>query len=399
MGGSPKHLLCTWHVDRAWQTELRAKVKDTVVAAEIYKMLRIVLQQTGVDSFEDYLCKLNTQLSKLSMEFAEYFKQEWAARPELRAYCHRKCSGINTNMAVEAFHRSFKYGYLKGRVNKRVDKCLHYLLQYAKDKSFDRVIKLTKGKATSKIKLIKDRHNTSKSLCIDEIQEDGDSSWTVASTSTNDLKYTIMKQASRCLDEACNLKCTDCNICIHQFICDCPDSLIHHTICKHVHLLQRHLNDPKKKETPAYKDTSYEECEVKHTTSQLKDKVCSHDVQTARRTLQETLRLFADELDNCENKHLLNEISKKVKASHYLFKSLLKQPASLSPIKPMNTSPANKKINPQLRFRSTKKKRKRTTKVRFAKPNQGDCSALFGNQSNTSSKCFFLLLPIIVYFY
>ena len=46
MGGQPKHLLCTWHVDRAWQTELCAKVKDTVVAAEIYKILRIVLQQT-----------------------------------------------------------------------------------------------------------------------------------------------------------------------------------------------------------------------------------------------------------------------------------------------------------------------------------------------------------------
>lgn len=29
MGGRPARLLCTWHVDKAWQTELRAKVKDT----------------------------------------------------------------------------------------------------------------------------------------------------------------------------------------------------------------------------------------------------------------------------------------------------------------------------------------------------------------------------------
>ena len=29
MGGKPLRLLCTWHVDKAWQTELRAKVKDT----------------------------------------------------------------------------------------------------------------------------------------------------------------------------------------------------------------------------------------------------------------------------------------------------------------------------------------------------------------------------------
>ena len=44
MGGSPTRLLCTWHVDRAWREELRAKVKDNMVAADIYKMLRTVLQ-------------------------------------------------------------------------------------------------------------------------------------------------------------------------------------------------------------------------------------------------------------------------------------------------------------------------------------------------------------------
>ena len=29
MGGKPLRLFCTWHVDKAWQTELRVKVKDT----------------------------------------------------------------------------------------------------------------------------------------------------------------------------------------------------------------------------------------------------------------------------------------------------------------------------------------------------------------------------------
>ena len=55
MGGRPKRLYCTWHVDRAWQEELRSKVKDTLVAAEIYKMLRTVLQQTDESSFNTFL--------------------------------------------------------------------------------------------------------------------------------------------------------------------------------------------------------------------------------------------------------------------------------------------------------------------------------------------------------
>ena len=58
MGGKPIRLLCTWHVDRTWQDELRAKVKDTVVAAEIYKMLRTVLQETNTEDFEDKFTKM-----------------------------------------------------------------------------------------------------------------------------------------------------------------------------------------------------------------------------------------------------------------------------------------------------------------------------------------------------
>lgn len=35
-----------------------------------------ILKENCGDSIQDNLCKLNTQLSKLNMEFTEYFKQE-----------------------------------------------------------------------------------------------------------------------------------------------------------------------------------------------------------------------------------------------------------------------------------------------------------------------------------
>ena len=98
-----------------WQEELRAKVKDTIVAAEIYKMLRTVLQETSVTSFQDYFSQLLERLPALSLEFSQYFKQEWSGKKEWWAYCYRRGLGINTNMAVEAFHRVFKYSYLKGK--------------------------------------------------------------------------------------------------------------------------------------------------------------------------------------------------------------------------------------------------------------------------------------------
>jgi len=37
-------------------------------------------------------------------------------------------------------------------------------------------------------------------------------------------------------------RCHECNICIHNYTCTCPDALIRHTICKHVHAVARHMN-------------------------------------------------------------------------------------------------------------------------------------------------------------
>ncbi len=48
----------------------------------------------------------------------------------------------------------------------------------------------------------------------------------------------VIKQCESCTDASCLLRCQRCNICLHRFLCNCPDSLIQSTICKHVHLLQ-----------------------------------------------------------------------------------------------------------------------------------------------------------------
>lgn len=77
-------------------------------------------------------------------------KQQWTG-------CYRKSSFINTNMYVEAFHRVLKHVYMEGKVNKRVDKCIHVLMRYERDKAFERLVKLEKGKASRRITTMK-RH-------------------------------------------------------------------------------------------------------------------------------------------------------------------------------------------------------------------------------------------------
>ena len=121
----PKKLVCTWHVDKAWRTELKKKIGDTFIEAEVYKMLRMVLEQTNKSLSQDCINALLTDLSSdgKKKDFYDYFKDEWLPKKEHWAYCYRLGLGINTNMFVEAFHRVFKRIYLGRKVNKRVDSC------------------------------------------------------------------------------------------------------------------------------------------------------------------------------------------------------------------------------------------------------------------------------------
>ncbi len=121
MNHHPKKLLCTWHVDEAWRENIREKVKDAEVGAEVYKMLCAVFEETSEATFSDLLNKMLSYLQddEKTASFHKYFLSDWVPRAQEWAFCYRCALGINTNMYVEAFHRAFKHNYLKGKFNKR----------------------------------------------------------------------------------------------------------------------------------------------------------------------------------------------------------------------------------------------------------------------------------------
>jgi len=90
------------------------------------------------------------------------------------AYCHRIHAGINTNMHFERMHRTRKHIYLQGKNVKRLDKSLHALMKYTRDKSIDRLIELHKGKICSKVKELRKRHKTSVLMSLEMVLENVD---------------------------------------------------------------------------------------------------------------------------------------------------------------------------------------------------------------------------------
>ena len=65
---------------------------------------------------------------------------------------------VNTNMAVEAFHRRLKVCYKEKKNNRRIDRLRHILFKIVRDEVFERIIKTRKGKTTHHLSEINKRH-------------------------------------------------------------------------------------------------------------------------------------------------------------------------------------------------------------------------------------------------
>jgi hypothetical protein len=205
-GVTPKKLLCTWHVDRAWRENVK-KIKSKDLEATVYQNLRILMEENDITKFETLLnATLMNLESPTTEEFKKYFMEYYVKRKKEWAFCYRKGSQINTNMYVEAFHRVFKYNYLSGRVNKRMDKCIHLLMKFAKDKGFERLIKLEKGKLSKRIKMIMVRHRTSLKLSLDNVQETKQESVWIVNSKDATNTYTV-KLEQRVCPFKCHIMC------------------------------------------------------------------------------------------------------------------------------------------------------------------------------------------------
>ena len=135
----------------------------------MYHKLRVLLEERDIERFDLLLQNTVLQWSEdpSTVEFSKYFTAHYSQHFKQWAMCYRKRACINTNVFVEAFHHVLKYIYLKGTVNKRIDASISMLLGFARDKLFDRLQKIEKGKNTSHLQLIANRHKSCLNMSTD----------------------------------------------------------------------------------------------------------------------------------------------------------------------------------------------------------------------------------------
>ena len=384
----PTKLLCTWHVDKAWRENIREKIKDVAVQTEVYKMLRTVLEETSEATFDDVLTKMLTQLQSddKTTAFQRYFSSEWVPKAHEWAFCYRCGLGINTNMYVEAFHRTFKHNYLKGKFNKRVDTCLLNLLKFIRDKTYERTIKLPKGKLTTRIREIQIRHAAASRMKVEDVKSKGRGEWEVKSEDGK-RDYNVQQVNEVCPESNCSLKCHSCNnTCPHTFSCTCIDSLMHGTVCKHVHQVSMLLaeSDHTKFESsfnPSPVNNMPDNAnEVEMLVKEMNQNTTQSSVAALQVKVKSKLLQLITNVENCTNKEALQELDKGLSAKIFRFESMLQQPTPAT-IALKENGPANKNLERQRRFFfSTKKKRKRQENIRYSKPTQEEKENMFQNK-------------------
>lgn len=363
------HLICNWHIDRSWRNNLN-KIPDPMKQSEVYKACRTLMEILDTDKFheslESFLAMCNDDID--THNFGAYFEKHYAHRPEQWAFCYRSDLALNTNMFLEAMHKKLKYCYMHGNQNRRVDKCISFLMRFSRDMMFERIIRMAKNKPTFRMEQIAYSHHQSNNIEDSKIKIIDEKTWLVQSSSGQTLYSVSINDHRSCM--GCPLSCPECKVCVHYYTCTCIDFKIKGNFCKHVHACVR---ISKKKQTNLTNEEVTTLAFENHNNSvvmgsqdqtpHLKDAVSAPSQLTA--LLNAALGIASSATDEGKLK-----ACKKIEEAIQILQSNKNVPENSNLSGPhfseLPNMPSHKNIDQQ-RFHSTKKKRKLTS-GRLSKP-------------------------------
>lgn len=88
------------------------------------------------------------------------------------------------------------------------------------------------------------------------------------------LTYTVSLLSNTCSQQCC----CDCDICVHNYTCNCADALLHCSIYKHIHLVARIATNLVKQDENG-DERPHQSVETTHN---LKDESKGCDVETIK---------------------------------------------------------------------------------------------------------------------
>ena len=192
-----KKLIYAWHVDKSWRKG-QQHITDTTKQADVYQHLRVLAEREVSKDFNNLSHGYQRmRIYQVSSIFSKGICKQWAP-------CYRENCIVNTNMALEAFHRVLKVCYLE-------KKLLYFLLKVSHDKVFEKFSKTQKGKSSHQLCEINKQHKTAEKMCAaNDILSVSDCIW--------QMKPTTPQQAYYVVDScSCKLRCRSSDVCVCMF--------------------------------------------------------------------------------------------------------------------------------------------------------------------------------------
>ncbi len=247
-----RQLYCSWHVLDSWKRNFK-KIKNEMKRDAVKKAVFAIFHETDPILFEEKLMKFLSNSDDDIENFVKYFEAYYASCPKKWAYCYHREAGVTTNTHIERFHGILKKNIARNKKIKSVYSCLQFLFEYLQVKEKAELCKHICGKISSKLRTLRQRHRSAEAQLLNSpimIQPSSNmTTWFISSFKDNSKitqeMYIVSQQDPvECTlydNKPCQLVCTLCDMCFHQYKCTCPDSSIRNNMCKHIHVLGIYL--------------------------------------------------------------------------------------------------------------------------------------------------------------
>ncbi|XP_057301394.1 uncharacterized protein LOC130635887 [Hydractinia symbiolongicarpus] len=201
--GETKHLLCKWHITRAWRRNL--KLVPESQQDEVMQHLLVILNEKDASQFKILQRGFLKKCSVIAPAFAKYFQDRYVRRAEKWAMCYRQFEHCNTdtNMFVESFHNKLKTFFMERRPNKRIDDLINLLLTIEEEDYWRKKRSLTYYGNLKNISIEDSRHTKGLNISDAKVEKLSESEWTVQSQSRDGCQYNVRMLENKCTDNDC----------------------------------------------------------------------------------------------------------------------------------------------------------------------------------------------------
>lgn len=256
MQNAPKYrLFCTWHVIGAWKKQW-SRINDASSRDDVKQATFDLLLEPNPVLFEEKLRVFLSSANADTEAFVEYFERHFVETAPNWAYCYRQNCGVHSNMALEAFHHILKYDHSDENELPWLAHTLACLEKYLVLREHDEVIQKTGNKRFSKLDNLRRKHHLAKKFVdrrdvADVVTIVDERSFLVCpfdgvDKSTGSKMYVVTKIVDEQMNEfreccsygsevVCRLPCELCQICFHEYSCNCTDASVKNNMCVHIH--------------------------------------------------------------------------------------------------------------------------------------------------------------------